>query len=69
MSACIIGWSHTPFGRHEGADVEALIDRVVGAALADKRVDQALPFGDLLDLVEQDVDTSLGRERGGQVVM
>ncbi|HTO83373.1 MAG TPA: acetyl-CoA acetyltransferase [Methylomirabilota bacterium] len=38
MSACIVGWSHTPFGRHEGADVEALIDRVVGAALADAGV-------------------------------
>jgi acetyl-CoA C-acetyltransferase len=38
MSACIVGWSHTPFGRHEGADIEALIDRVVGAALADAGV-------------------------------
>jgi len=38
MTACIVGWSHTPFGRHEGADVEALIDKVVGAALADAEV-------------------------------
>jgi acetyl-CoA C-acetyltransferase len=38
MSACIVGWSHTPFGRHDGADVEALIDKVVGAALADAGV-------------------------------
>jgi len=38
MSACIVGWSHTPFGRQEGADVEALIDKVVGAALADAGV-------------------------------
>ncbi len=38
MTACIVGWSHTPFGRHEGADVEALIGQVVGAALADAGV-------------------------------
>ena len=38
MSACIVGWSHTPFGRHEGADIEALIDKVVAAALADAGV-------------------------------
>jgi acetyl-CoA C-acetyltransferase len=35
MAACIVGWSHTPFGRREGVDVEALIGQVVGAALAD----------------------------------
>jgi acetyl-CoA C-acetyltransferase len=38
MTACIVGWSHTPFGRREGADVEALIGEVVGAALADAGV-------------------------------
>jgi acetyl-CoA C-acetyltransferase len=38
MTACIVGWSHTPFGKHEGADAEALIGRVVGAALADAGV-------------------------------
>jgi len=38
MSACIVGWSHTPFGRRDGADVEALIGQVVGAALADAGV-------------------------------
>src|SRR5262245_12670783 len=38
MSACIVGWSHTPFARHEGVDIEALIDKVVGAALADAGV-------------------------------
>jgi acetyl-CoA C-acetyltransferase len=41
MTACIVGWSHTPFGRHEGADVEALIDKVVGSALSDAGVDAA----------------------------
>ena len=22
MTGCIVGWAHTPFGKHEGADVE-----------------------------------------------
>ena len=38
MTACIVGWSHTPFGKHEGADVEALMGKVVGAALTDAGV-------------------------------
>jgi len=38
MTACIVGWSHTPFGRRDGADVEALIGQVVGAALVDAGV-------------------------------
>ena len=38
MTACIVGWSHTPFGRRDGVDVEALIGEVVGAALADAGV-------------------------------
>jgi acetyl-CoA C-acetyltransferase len=38
MTACIVGWSHTPFGKHDGVDVEALIGKAVGAALADAGV-------------------------------
>ena len=38
MTACIVGWSHTPFGRHEADDVESLIGKVVGTALADAGV-------------------------------
>jgi acetyl-CoA C-acetyltransferase len=38
MTACIVGWSHTPFGRRDGIDVEALIGQVVGAALTDAGV-------------------------------
>jgi acetyl-CoA C-acetyltransferase len=41
MTACIVGWSHTPFGRHEGVDVETLIGRVVDGALADAGVGAA----------------------------
>ena len=41
MTACIVGWSHTPFGRRDGVDVEALIGQVVGAALVDAGVGAA----------------------------
>lgn len=37
-SAQIIGWSHAPFGRHDGPDIEALMRDVVPAALADAEV-------------------------------
>ena len=35
MTACIVGWSHAPFGKHEGDDVESLIGRVATQAVAD----------------------------------
>ncbi len=35
MTACIVGWSHTPFGKHEAEDVESLIGRVATQALED----------------------------------
>lgn len=35
MTACIVGWAHTPFGRHDREDVESLIGKVAGAAIAD----------------------------------
>ena len=35
MTACIVGWSHTPFGKHENDDVESLIGRVALKALED----------------------------------
>ncbi len=35
MTGCIVGWAHTPFGRHEGMDVEALMLRAIDAALND----------------------------------
>jgi acetyl-CoA C-acetyltransferase len=35
MTACIVGWAHTPFGRLDGETVESLIVRVATAALAD----------------------------------
>lgn len=34
MTACIVGWSHTPFGKHDAETVESLIVRVTNEALA-----------------------------------
>jgi acetyl-CoA C-acetyltransferase len=39
MSACIVGWAHTPFGKLAGETVESLIVRVAGEALADAAID------------------------------
>jgi len=38
VTACIVGWAHTPFGRLEGETVESLIVRVAQQALADAGV-------------------------------
>jgi acetyl-CoA C-acetyltransferase len=35
VTACIVGWAHTPFGRLEGETLEGLIVRVATEALAD----------------------------------
>ncbi len=35
MTACIVGWAHTPFGKLAGETVESLIVKVAGQALAD----------------------------------
>ncbi len=35
MSACIIGWAHTPFGKHDALDLESLIVTVARQAVAD----------------------------------
>jgi acetyl-CoA C-acetyltransferase len=44
MTACIVGWAHTPFGKLSDETVESLIVRVTNAALADA------------DLAAKDVD-------------
>jgi acetyl-CoA C-acetyltransferase len=38
MTACIVGWAHTPFGRLEGETVESLIVRAAQGALDDAAV-------------------------------
>ena len=35
MTACMVGWTHSKFGKLEGEDVEALIVRVATDAIAD----------------------------------
>jgi acetyl-CoA C-acetyltransferase len=35
MTACMVGWAHTPFGRLDGETVESLVVRVADAALRD----------------------------------
>ena len=51
MTACIVGWAHTPFGRLDGETVESLIVRVATGALAEpawtrrgRRRDRARPL-------------------------
>lgn len=33
--ACIVGWAHSPFGKLDDPDIESLMGRVAGAAIAD----------------------------------
>jgi acetyl-CoA C-acetyltransferase len=47
MTACIVGWAHTPFGRLEGETVESLVIKVVNGALADA----GLAAGDVGEIV------------------
>ena len=35
MTACIVGWAHSKFGKLESEDIESLIVRVAGDALKD----------------------------------
>jgi acetyl-CoA C-acetyltransferase len=35
MTACIVGWSHTKFGKHENEDIESLITKVATDAIKD----------------------------------
>ena len=35
MTPCIVGWAHTPFGKHPDLDVEGLIGQAAGAAIED----------------------------------
>src|SRR6516165_3690618 len=39
MTACIVGWAHTPFGKLAGESVESLIVKVAGDALADAGIE------------------------------
>ncbi len=39
MTGCIVGWSHTPFGKQENEDVESLIVEVAADAVADAGIE------------------------------
>src|SRR5689334_14598771 len=39
MTACIVGWAHTPFGKMDAESVESLLVRVAGEALKDAGVE------------------------------
>jgi acetyl-CoA C-acetyltransferase len=41
MTACIVGWAHTPFGRLDAETVESLVVRVANEALADAGIGAA----------------------------
>jgi acetyl-CoA C-acetyltransferase len=41
MTACIVGWAHTPFGKLDAETVESLVVRVANAALAEAGVGPA----------------------------
>lgn len=41
MGVCIVGWSHGPFGRHDGADLESLIVGVAGDAMTHAKIPAA----------------------------
>jgi acetyl-CoA C-acetyltransferase len=47
MTACIVGWAHTPFGKLGDETVESLIVRVANAALADA----GIPAKDIDEIV------------------
>jgi acetyl-CoA C-acetyltransferase len=47
MTACIVGWAHTPFGRLDSETVESLIVRVANEALADA----GIPANDIDEIV------------------
>ena len=38
MTACIVGWAHTPFGKLAGETVESLIVKVASEALVDSGI-------------------------------
>ena len=39
MTACIVGWDHLKFGKHEGEDIEDMIVQVASGALRDSGVE------------------------------
>ena len=64
MTACIVGWAHTNFGKHEALDVEALIGEVAAAAIADAGIEASEVDGTFIGIFnngfsKQDFPSSL----------
>ena len=38
IDVCIVGWAHSPFGKLPDLDVESLVARVTGPAIADSGI-------------------------------
>ena len=41
MTACIVGWSHLPFGKHADASAESMVVEAARAAIADAGLEPA----------------------------
>jgi acetyl-CoA C-acetyltransferase len=63
MTACIVGWAHSRFGKLEGEDIESLIIRVAGDAIADAGLEPAeideIFIGTMGAFVRQEFTSSL----------
>ena len=61
MTACIVGWAHTPFGKLSGETVESLIVRVANEALADASIAASdvdvHPWGNFVTFSDPDGNT------------
>src|SRR5436190_2201396 len=55
MTACIVGWGHLPFGKHEGRDVESLIVEAATLALGGPEIGATLLKASYLK-EEQDIE-------------
>ena len=67
MTPCIVGWAHTPFGKLDAPDVEALIEQVAGTAIADAGIEAAQVDGVFVGLFNngfsrQDFPSSLAMQ-------
>ena len=72
MTACIVGWNHLKFAKHEDLDVEAMIADVAAKALADAGVEprdvDAIYLGHFnAGFVQQDFSSSLVLQTSGDL--
>ena len=52
MTACIVGWSHLPFGRRDHDDVESMICSVASEAINDSGFSPAISTPSIWDILE-----------------